>query len=671
MSPLLMFVLPALLGQSAASPYDVTVTAPTPPRSASQSVRERETLAIAPHKTADDLMLMVPGMFITHHGGEGKASQIFYRGFDAVHGQDVEISVGGVPVNDVSNIHGQGYADLNFIPAELVQQLRALPGTYDPRQGDFAVAGSLQLSLGIEESGITTKVGAGSFGSQRQFLAYRPAGQSVENFAAFEHYSTNGFGPSRAAQRASAVAQSVWNLPDDLKCRVLVSSYSGHFSSAGVLPLADLQSGAVSPFATYDPFQGGASTRTSALAEISEDRPGQRTSLSVYGILRGMRLKQNFTGFLANPSGDLQQQSNDALTVGAQGFFRQHVAILSSTDSLEAGFFLRSDWIEQSQARLSSIDGKVTSAQVQAHVQANQIAAYLDAALHPWSRLTVRGGLRLSSLAFSSTDAGPQSAGQSRSSQGAHLGPKVTVDFAAWSRGHVLFSYGEGFRSPQARSLAESETTPFTKVRSAELGARLNGVWGSASLAGFATRLSEDLVFDPATTRNEAVPGSQRLGAAVDLSFQRWGWLLGNFGGTYTQARFNRSDMTYTKGDLLPYVPQWVARADVAAKRTVAIVKDNPIFAEVGTGWSMLASRPLPYAEMGHDVFLVDASLRIRYRSVAASAQVWNLLDRHWYDGEFVYAAKWKANAAASLVPERFVTVGNPRTVMFDLTLSL
>jgi len=654
-----------------ASPYDVTVTAPAPPRSASETVRDREALATAPHRSADELMMLVPGMFITQHGGEGKAFQIFYRGFDAVHGQDVEISAGGIPVNDVSNIHGQGYADLHFLPAEVVEQVHALPGPFNPHQGDFAVAGSLQLTLGLDEPGITLKSGLGSFGVRRQFLAYRPPDADRDTFAAVELYHTDGFGPSRAAERASVVAQSALALPGELRARVLLSSHAGRFSSAGVLPEQEIELGLVERFATLDPRQGGASSRSQVLAELTRDSPGIRAGLSAYAVARGMQLRQNFTGFLTDPSGDLQQQGNDAVTVGSHGFFRKRMLLLSPLDTIEVGYFWRADRIDQSQLRLSSVDGSVTASEVQAEVQANNLAGYVDTALHPFSRLTLRGGVRMDALSYTTTDSGAQAQGQSRSSQGLHLGPKATADIQLWSQGHLLLSYGEGFRSPQARSLSDGERTPFAKVRSAEVGLRTAGDWGAASVSAFATRLSGDLVFDPATARNEAVPGSQRVGASVDLRWQPRPSLVVNAGATYTQARFTGSDTVYRKGALLPYVPQIVGRADVAYRRTLGTVREAPVQLEFGTGWSLLARRPLPYSEFGSDIFLVDGSLRLRYRAVATSIQVWNIANTDWYDGMFVYAAKWKPTAAASLVPERFVTVGNPRTIMVDLTVFL
>nr|HMQ64031.1 hypothetical protein [Flavilitoribacter sp.] len=66
------------------------------------------------------------------------SEEIFFRGFDAVHGQDIEFWVGGAPVNEVSNVHGQGYADLHFVMPEVVTRVTALPGPYSPEQGDFA-----------------------------------------------------------------------------------------------------------------------------------------------------------------------------------------------------------------------------------------------------------------------------------------------------------------------------------------------------------------------------------------------------------------------------------------------------------------------------------------------------------------------------------------------------
>ena len=52
-------------------------------------------LNMQPARSAQDLLRLVPGLFIAQHQGGGKAEQIFLRGFDADHGTDVNISVDG------------------------------------------------------------------------------------------------------------------------------------------------------------------------------------------------------------------------------------------------------------------------------------------------------------------------------------------------------------------------------------------------------------------------------------------------------------------------------------------------------------------------------------------------------------------------------------------------
>ena len=131
-----------------------TVRAARPARGASELTLDREVLDAAPRQGAVDLLRLVPGLVASRHGGEGKAQQLFLRGFDALHGQDVELDVGGLPVNEVSHIHALGYADVNFLIPEVVRELRVTEGSYRAAQGDFAVAGTVRFELGLEEPGL-------------------------------------------------------------------------------------------------------------------------------------------------------------------------------------------------------------------------------------------------------------------------------------------------------------------------------------------------------------------------------------------------------------------------------------------------------------------------------------------------------------------------------------
>jgi iron complex outermembrane recepter protein len=674
---------PASAPADAAAPVEptaVSVVGTSPPRSASETRLGRDVLAAAPHRTASDMLNVVPGVFVTQHSGEGKAHQIFLRGFDAVHGQDIELSVGGIPVNEVSNIHGQGYADLNFVMPEVVREVVAMPGTYSPRQGDFAVAGSVKFDLGVKDPGFALKTTLGSFGSKRIYLGYHPKGEPEQTFAAFEGYATDGFGPNRAAERASAIGQVTTDLSDKLSLRALASVYAARFDSAGVVRASEVDSGQFSRLGTYDPKQGGHSERAQLLVELHKDSETGSFSIAPFVVLRSMGLRQNFTGYLqdtlrggaASAQSDNNEQKNRATTFGFNAYYKKPIAWLGESESLEFGLYGRTDATEQSQKRLSEVDDRVTDTQVDATVRSVNAAGYFDIALHPIARLKIRGGIRVDALSFTASDKAARGGDQDRTSFGLHLGKKLTADLAVTSGLRLLASYGDGFRSPQARSLANGERTPFTQVRSFELGARLQeGKRIASTIAVFHSRVSDDLVFDQVTARNEGVPGTARSGASAELLAKASNWLTLHGSITYTRAVFTGSDAQYNAGDLLPYVPQFVARTDVGLNKVITRALGRPLELRLGAGLDWLGRRALPYSQFGRDVFLVDAAVSARLREFEFGVDVMNLLGNSYYDGQFVYPANFAKAAAPERIPSLYATVGTPRAIYASLSLHL
>ena len=131
----------------------------------------------------------VPGMVVTQHSGNGKANQYFLRGFNLDHGTDFQLTLDGMPLNMRSHGHGQGYADLNMLVPELVQQLNYQKGPYSTEAMDFSGAGGADFSLqnltrdAIQlESGAwqyqralakgDTRVGAGNLLAAAEWLGY-------------------------------------------------------------------------------------------------------------------------------------------------------------------------------------------------------------------------------------------------------------------------------------------------------------------------------------------------------------------------------------------------------------------------------------------------------------------------------------------------------------------
>jgi hypothetical protein len=120
-----------------------------------------------PINTSQDILRMVPGLFIAQHAGGGKAEQIFLRGFDCDHGTDINIEVDGIPVNMVSHAHGQGYADLHFLMPEMVNYVDFDKGPYFAEKGDMNTAGYVSFQTKNRMDRNFVKLEGGSFGSAR------------------------------------------------------------------------------------------------------------------------------------------------------------------------------------------------------------------------------------------------------------------------------------------------------------------------------------------------------------------------------------------------------------------------------------------------------------------------------------------------------------------------
>jgi hypothetical protein len=88
-----------------------------------------------------------------------------------------------------------------------------------------------------------------------------------------------------------------------------------------------------------------------------------------------------------------------------------------------------------------------------------------------------------------------------------------------------------------------------------------------------------------------------------------------------------------------------------------------------GLGATFLYRRPIPYGELGSNVALVDALLAARAGEFELTLEAYNLADRAYNDGEFVYASNFERGSVASNLPVRHVTVGPPRTLFLSFAI--
>src|SRR3984885_4037880 len=113
---------------------------------ASEGIVVNDELALTPAFRVGQLLETVPGLQVTSHSGEGKANQYLLRGYNLDHGTDLATFVDGMPVNEPTNAHGQGYTDLNFLVPELATNVTYPKGPYYAPEGDFGAVGSVQIA---------------------------------------------------------------------------------------------------------------------------------------------------------------------------------------------------------------------------------------------------------------------------------------------------------------------------------------------------------------------------------------------------------------------------------------------------------------------------------------------------------------------------------------------
>jgi len=646
-----------------------------PRRSASDETFDTRLLRNVPRASAADYLTLAPGFLLSQHGGDGKAHQIFLRGFDAQHGQDVEFTVGGAPVNEVSNVHGQGYADLNFIIPEVVDRLRVLEGPYDPHQGDFAVAGSARFDLAAPQAGVMVRGAYGMFNTARVVAVLSPWNERRDTFLAGELARSDGYGVNRASSRAAAMGQYTREFGTNGTVRLLAYSYSARFDSPGVVREDDYQAGRVDFFGTYDRQQGGFSSRHGVVGEIAFGAPDDRTSFTAFGTLRDFRIRENFTGFAIDARGDRYEQTYDAGTVGLTASHRHRFRALGRVQAWEVGLSARHDITTQAMRRQRFNDGVTYATPVDADVNATDIGVFLDAELRLIPRVTLRGGVRADALAYLIDDRVPRSATLGameprgrRDAQGFQVGPRATLDVYLGRGFSVLGSYGKGFRSPQALSLGEGENAPFATVHAGELGARFRAPWLTASVVTFVTHVDRDLVFEPTLGQNLVVEGSAattRLGASALFQIKPLRGLEIDLSGTWARATFDAT------GLLVPYVPPLVGRADVAFNRPLATVRGHPLSVSAGLGASWIGARPLPFSETTPARFVLDAGASVRWRAFELGVSARNLTDARWRDGVFNYPSNFAQGTSGSRVPTEHFTAGRPFTLLGSVTLYL
>ncbi|MGH8232043.1 MAG: TonB-dependent receptor plug domain-containing protein, partial [Steroidobacteraceae bacterium] len=251
---------------------------------ASEGVVADPELQLTPAYRPGQLLETVPGLIVTLHSGEGKANQFLMRGYNLDHGTDLATFVDGMPINEPTHAHGQGYTDLNFIIPELAAGLVYTKGPYYADAGDFGAVGSVRLgyrnSMPAELS-----VSGGSFDYQRYLAAASTTLARGTLLAAAEdqHYDGPFSNPDDARKQNLVLRYARGDQRDGWTLTGMY--YQQLWTNTTDIPLRAIATSLIADrFGTLDPSDGGRAQRASVSAQYFRSLGAGQLSSSGYFI---------------------------------------------------------------------------------------------------------------------------------------------------------------------------------------------------------------------------------------------------------------------------------------------------------------------------------------------------------------------------------------------------
>jgi hypothetical protein len=517
---------------------DVTVTA-----SAEQSINTLTPLDIKlrPTNTSQDILRMVPGLFIAQHAGGGKAEQIFLRGFDIDHGTDINLEVDGMPVNMVSHAHGQGYSDLHFIIPEILNYVDFNKGPYYADKGDFTTAGFVDFQTKNSLDQNFLKLEGGQFGSARGVAGINfisSAHPRTSAFLATEFFRTNGFVESpQDFNRFNMSSKVSTQLKNNDKLIIGASFFTSRWDASGQIPTRAVESGLITRFGSIDDTEGGQTKRANLfLKYVHSFLNGSYLSQQVYGIYYDFNLFSNFTFYLNNPDdGDQIQQKESRMIYGYKANYNTSGSLFGKTLDTEVGVGFRLDEVDNIALSNSKKRAFINDTK-RGDVYESNSSAYVNEILKVTEKWSVNAAARLDYFTFRYVD---KLANTTKSESRAIVSPKLGVNYQLSPKTQLYLRTGLGFHSNDARVVTEQTGKDILpRAYGADLG--MNSKMTDnllLSVALWRLDLDQEFVYVGDEGIVEPSGKTQRQGIDLSLRYQILPWLFADTDLNLTKPR--------------------------------------------------------------------------------------------------------------------------------------
>lgn len=680
----------------------VNVEARQPFSAASSKAIRDFDLKIKPVRSAQDIMLLVPGLFIAQHAGGGKAEQIFMRGFDADHGTDVGISVDGLPVNMVSHGHGQGYADLHFVIPEIIDGLTVYKGPYFSQYGNFGTAGSLSLTTTDHPDQNLVKLEGGMFNTAKAtaVLKIPTPGKHQSAYIAGQYYHSDGpFESPQGFNRANIYGKFHTHLTPRSELGISVGAFTSAWDASGQIPQRAIDEELITRWGAIDDMEGGTTGRYNIAVDYHfmegyEHDFMVQAFVSKYDFL----LFSNFTFWLNDSiEGDMIEQSDNRTIYGINTHYSLRKTLGNIRTHTKLGGSYRGDNIEislwKSPVRIRK------SIQTENSINEVNMAFWLEEDL-VFSRLfKLQLGLRGDYFTFHSIDHldYPEFPGnglphESGYAQSAILSPKLNLVLSPASNFDLFLNLGTGFHSNDARDVIIAQSTreiiharekqgvdpadiqqelqsrnldpayrdikTLPRATGAELGSRFSiGKNVFISLAGWYLHMEEELVFVGDEGSTEISGETRRVGLDAEIRLQLASWIWADLDLNLADGRYinEPEDANY-----IPLAPRFTSQGGISFM--------HPSGFEGAIRYRYLADRPAnedkSVMALGH--FLNNVILAYNFRDFRVFSQVENLFNITWNEAQFDTESRLFDEPAS--ISELHFTPGNPFNIQVGIS---
>lgn len=588
---------------------------------------------IRPIINSQEVLRLVPGLFIGQHAGGGKAEQIFLRGFDLDHGTDIQLIVDGLPVNMVSHAHGQGYADLHFLIPELIEKVGFNKGPYQADKGNLATAGYVAFKTKNYLPSNFAKIETGQFNTIRAITGINLLGTAAREknqslYIAGEGSFTKGYFESpQDFYRYNGMIKYHGRTGAKSTLTALLTGLSSKWNASGQIPDRAVADGSIGFFGAIDDNEGGKTSRYNASAELMHN-------LGNGAVLRNQffyshynfELYSNFTFFKEDPvNGDQIRQKEDRHITGYNMSYQQDHEWSGRKAQFSTGLQTRYDIINDIELSRTKNRTQTTNPLMLGDIQELNAGIYIQEKLILNSRWDITAGIRSDYFTNRYDD---RLAFTKSSSTSVIVSPKFNINYRANDNVQLYWFNGQGFHSNDTRvAVARNGKDVVTPAWGSDLGGIFKlGKKAMIQTAFWYLWMKQEFVY----VGDEGVvePGgkTQRTGWDLSLRYELAKNLYSDIDISLTNPRALNTPETE---NYLPLAPRFTSVGGITYRKA--------------DGWNgslryrYMGDRPAneDNSVVAKGYFVTDAAINYTMKKWEAGLSIQNLFDTRWKETQF------------------------------------